>query len=489
MFAIRDLLAQSDLGLVGLHVGAGAASPISWASSSDLPDPTPFLVPDQLLLTTGTQFADDAPAAVFHDYVAALQRRDVRGIGFGTEVVRTTPAGLLTACREADLALVEVPYRTPFLAIIRRVARELERESRARDDWALAASRAISGAALPRGDVGAVLRELAARLDAVIVLFDADGETERSFPRLRAGAPEPEIAAEARRLLNAGSRAAAEIGPQTAPTLLQTIGPAGELGGVLAVTGASLDRAARTVLAAAVALVEVGVAEARRAARGTLARNAVLLRLLREGRGDLAAQVAEAAGAALPTGALVVVVTDAGDDRALRALAEREARAGDRLAVVDGGLLVALATPRKAAATAARLTGWGGTVGTAAVEDLTALDIGIARADAARRIAAPASALRWEDLPDAADLRVRDDALAALVPAIAATPAGAAEIAAADAWFLENCNWGAAARRLDAHPHTVRDRVTSLSRRLALDLGGFEGRARLWAILRAARAS
>ena len=35
---------------------------MGWAHSSDLADPTPFLEVDNLLLTTGTQFAADAPA-------------------------------------------------------------------------------------------------------------------------------------------------------------------------------------------------------------------------------------------------------------------------------------------------------------------------------------------------------------------------------------------------------------------------------------------
>jgi PucR family transcriptional regulator, purine catabolism regulatory protein len=486
--SLADLLAQDDLGLAELHRGAGADRPISWASSSDLRDPTPFLVADQLLLTTGQQFAEDAGPAAFDAYVERLRRRDVLGIGFGTEVARNgTPAGLVDACRAADLALVEVPYRTPFLAIIRRVAHELERAARARDDWALAASRAISGAALPRGDVSAVLAELAARLGARVLLFDADGELERAHPRARASDPAPELADAARRLLAAGVRAATELGADdgsdTAATLLQTIGPADELAGVLAVTGPRPDRAARTVLASAIALVEVGVAESRRAARGDLARDAVLVRLLREGRADLAAGIAEAADSPLPSGPVAVVATSVPRPEARRALAEREAQGAGRLVLVEGELVVLVIGARAAAGTASRLARWGHAVGTAGIDGLADLDVGIARAEAAHRRADVGIAVAWEDLPAPSDLGGAAEVAAALLAPIAATPAGAAEIEAATAWFAENCSWGGAARRLGLHPHTVRDRVASLGGRLDVDLGDFAGRARLWTLL------
>ena len=47
-----------------------------WAHSSDLADPTPFLDAGHVLLTTGTQFGDDAEAddlAAFDAYVARLR--------------------------------------------------------------------------------------------------------------------------------------------------------------------------------------------------------------------------------------------------------------------------------------------------------------------------------------------------------------------------------------------------------------------------------
>jgi purine catabolism regulator len=58
---VSALLAHRELGLrlltpaTDLPDGALDAD-VSWVHSSDLADPTPFVIPGQVLLTTGTQF-------------------------------------------------------------------------------------------------------------------------------------------------------------------------------------------------------------------------------------------------------------------------------------------------------------------------------------------------------------------------------------------------------------------------------------------------
>src|SRR5690606_1991085 len=77
---------------------------------TDLPDPTPFLTEDLVLLTTGTQFRDEDDEAI-DAYVRRLRTRGVAALGFGTEVVREgIPAALAEACRRHGLPLFEVPY-------------------------------------------------------------------------------------------------------------------------------------------------------------------------------------------------------------------------------------------------------------------------------------------------------------------------------------------------------------------------------------------
>jgi len=216
--------------------------------------------------------------------------------------------------------------------------------------------------------------------------------------------------------------------------------------------------------------------------RSKLARDSVILRLIRERRADLAVDVAAAAGMRLAGDG--VLVATAADAAATGVLAEREAGAENRLVVMDKARLVVFASKRVIASTARRLTVEGHRVGTASLATLDDIDLAVARADAARARAWDGHRLDWSDLP----LDATDAPTAALrVAEIATTEQGSAEVAAAEAWFEENCNWGAAARRLALHPHTVRHRVESFARRLELDLAAFSARVQLWRALEAFR--
>jgi purine catabolism regulator len=126
-----------------------------WVHSSDLDDPTPFLSPGDALLTTGTQWASDDEIA---PWVGRLAAAGVPAVGFGTEVIRDgTPDALADACAHHGIALIEVPYRTPFIAVARAVA-DLDAEERyARVRWTLATQRAIAVAALKPAGLGAVI--------------------------------------------------------------------------------------------------------------------------------------------------------------------------------------------------------------------------------------------------------------------------------------------------------------------------------------------
>lgn len=485
---LRDLVRAPDLGLVALVDGNSEAVPISWATSSDLLDPTPFLVPDQLVLTTGRQFTEGADAAEFTRYVAALQAGAVVGIGFGSEVLREeTPAALVDACAEAGMPLVEVPYRTPFLAIIRRVARELERDAHLRDDWALSSLRAISAAALPRGEVEAVLRELATRLAARVLLFDADGDLAVAYPRQRPSDTADEVVAEVRRLIATGTRAAADVVSDDHVMNLQTLGPAGASAGALVVIGPSLDRAARTVIGAAIALIEVGAASSRRSTTAELARNVAQYRLLNEGRVDLADQIA-ATGSGVPGLPASVVVCECDSQIVLDELASREVRTHGTLVFTEGAVLVCIVPRSAASRTADRLAARAARVGMAGFDQWDALRAARSRAEIALQHAADGGIASWESLLAADEAMVQPEERGmGLLPDIAAEDLGTAELAAAEAWFAANCNWGAAAEDLGMHPHTVRDRVRALAARLGTDLDSFEGRSTLWRMIRGYR--
>lgn len=131
---LRDYL----LGLV-LIAGAGEGvneQPVQWVHSSDLIDPTPFLTPRTVLLTTGAQFADTLDDDIAGAYVQRLLSVGVTalGVAIGVQWDRIPPS-LIDACDRMQLPLFRVPYDTPFLAVVRTAARLIEAEQHTTEPW------------------------------------------------------------------------------------------------------------------------------------------------------------------------------------------------------------------------------------------------------------------------------------------------------------------------------------------------------------------
>ena len=493
---------------LGLRLLAGSdETEVGWAHSSDLLDPTPFLEVDNLLLTTGTQFAADAPASAYDDYVARLTAVGVGALGFGTEVVRVTPEPLVAACLGQDLPLLEVPYRTPFLALARRIADARAAQDHARDLWALDAQRALSLAALSAERIAGVLEELSRRLTATVLLLDAHGEvlSEHGRPPLDA-AQRSAVQTEARRLLHRRLRSGSALdlpdrggtgrsGRPVRTVTMQTLGRRDELRGVLAVTVTDRpDTAATAVITSAVALAEFAVEDAARREESTLALNAQLFQLALVGHVDAVADVLVAAGRELPEAPvrlLLTALSAAGDAGELEhALTVRTARSQQwvlatrwqhRFAVVVG----AGAAQEAAEVIAARQTpvvmsrpvGWADLVA-ALHETRDALD------------SAPQDAGVIElETSAILGLLSRDDietlARERLAPLLAA-PDGADLRRVLETWLRQNAAWDPAARELGMHRHTLKAQVRRAGTLIRLDLDTFEAKAELWAMLTAA---
>ncbi len=292
---------------------AARARPWGWVHSSDLADPTPFLSPGDALLTTGTQWASDDDIA---PWVARLAAAGVPAIGFGTEVIRDgTPDALAEACATHGVALLEVPYRTPFIAVARTVA-DLDAEERyARVRWTLETQRAIAVAALRPTGLSAVVAELARRIGAEAGIVSAGGD-------VLGATPPPPVLDEALGMLRAGRRAARTLDDWS----LQTVGAATALTGVLAIGPGSLhDDAERAVVTSVVALAGLaGVADTD-ALVAEAAETAARLSVLRSA-------VQAALVASEPSSALVAEPLDPGDPTALvQPLLEHDALTGDDL--------------------------------------------------------------------------------------------------------------------------------------------------------------
>ena len=96
--------------------------PVRWAHVSELADPVPYMEGGELLLITALKLDAEDPEAM-RRYVRRLAGAGVVGLGFAVGVnYEETPKALVDAAEEEGLPLLEVPRRTPFLAISKAVS-------------------------------------------------------------------------------------------------------------------------------------------------------------------------------------------------------------------------------------------------------------------------------------------------------------------------------------------------------------------------------
>ena len=319
---LNALLARPELQLRLVWADDAARTrPWGWVHSSDLVDPAPFLSPGDALLTTGTQWASDADIA---PWVARLAVAGVPAVGFGTEVIRDgTPDALAEACGAHGIALLEVPYRTPFIAVARAVA-DLDAEERyARVRWTLETQRAIAVAALKPAGLGAVVGELARRIGAEAGIVRAgDSAAVDTDVAVLGDTPPIAVRDEALGMLRAGRRAARTVDGWN----LQTVGAATALTGVLAIgPGSAHDDAERAVVTSVVALAGLAGVTDRDAHAASATDTAARLAALQSA-------VREALVTSEPSPLLVAEPLDPGDPGALvQPLLEHDAATGDEL--------------------------------------------------------------------------------------------------------------------------------------------------------------
>lgn len=504
---VRALLSRHELRL-RLATTAGDTAldaAVRWVHSSDLADPTPFLTEDVVLLTTGTQFSDGS-AAEAEAYVGRLRARGVRGLGFGTEVVRDgIPDPLREACERDGMPLFEVPYRTPFIAVARAAAEAIAAQAYARRSWALDAQRALARAALRPDGFDATIAELARQLGGWVGLYDAAGALTHAHAAPAAGGVgEPAgsgegededdelrsaVDAEVAALLRRGGGTGAAMRLLGRPVTLQTLGSGGQRG-VLATAGTELDSDARAVVTAVVATTGLAL-EQRRMTAGAWSRlRAALVDLVVAGRLDLARAVATDAWGAFPAAPFVVAVADPAAPTGARELLDHHAATGrlfygrDR----DAVLLVAAASDRPLLDEIAEHLTWRLGVAPAPTdaEVLAARD----RARLARDRGRPGIATDVADAPgdlldDLATVAARARAGAELAGLRSHDARhGTALEATLTAWLEHDGAHESTARALGVHRHTVRARIALTQRLLGRDLTSFADRAAVWTALR-----
>jgi purine catabolism regulator len=473
---------------------------IAWVHSSDLVDPTPFLSPGQVLLTTGTHFPAEPETDDFYDrYVSRLIALGIMGLGFGTDVIRDgTPDGLVRACREAGLPLFEVPYKTPFIALIRFVADISAEDSYARDGWALRAQRAISLAALRPDGLSATLAELATQLGGWVALFDSGGSLDRVFPAGALGEPTIEaVRGDVARLLRSGQRSSATVTAGTESLTLQTLGATGRLRGALAIGGTSVrDRASEQVVTSVIALASLALEQNHALDRTKGHLRSGLLHMLLGGETKLVDGIARQMWGALPVAPVCIAVADTTPDEVDSMVEYLELRVEGRSAplfyAVEGDTVVLCVRAADLATVEEFAREFGARVGVSAPAHYDSLrdawhQAGMALAQAQTSTDAPGHLLHFESLSRNGMLAfvagedARELGNAILKPLLDHDAAEDTRlVSAVRVWLSHNGQFEAAARELGVHRHTLRAWIALASELLGRDLGSFQARAELW---------
>ena len=491
---VWDIMATPQLALRPLTPRDTFDRSVNWVHNSDLDDPTPFLAEGQVLLTTGRQFVDN-PAPDFVAYVSRLTAAGVEALGFGTEVVtHGVPDLLVEACAAAGLALFEVPYRIPFIAISRLVADNEAAQTRAEFDHALAAQNDIARAAVGTGRLSAAAARAAEHLECQVWIFDADGEVVSDRGESPVPDCPPDIRSSVNTLLARARRARVVDDVPHEHRIVQTLGPSGQLCGAVAWSRSSefgdIDRSVMTVLAA---LAEVSLEQTENLRVGHRAILEQLFQLLKDGRVDSVRRAVRVAGIELPTERFAVAALDLSDTSAnVRDVLERRAaRTESRFfAVSDGRHLLVLIDTSQLAAERRFFRINELTVGLSAEVGWAELTVAITQAVRSLEAAPPGSVTEFDSLVGEsffgllASSSVADIAHARLASVIDSDE-GLGLLRFAQVWLRHNGQWDPAARELGVHRHGLKARMQRLAELTNLGLDSFQGRAELWAMLAA----
>ena len=180
------------------------------------------------------------------------------------------PAPLVAAAEKAGLPLLEVPERTPFIAVTKAVSRLLAAEEYDEAARGFAAQRELIRAALTADDGGAaaVVARLAKHVGGFALVLDPAGGVVHASPA-SAAARAADLAGEIARLRPKGLLASAVVSGADEYVVIQPLGVRGRARGFLAV-GAPRAAAAndQAVVNLAVSLLSLSLARSEGRTRG-----------------------------------------------------------------------------------------------------------------------------------------------------------------------------------------------------------------------------
>ncbi|MCQ8768612.1 PucR family transcriptional regulator [Streptomyces telluris] len=544
---LTSLVHHSALKLTVLAGEDRLDRPVRWAHVSELADPVPWMDGGELLLITALKIDAEDPEAM-RRYVRRLVRAGVVGLGFAVGVnYERVPDALVDAAGGEGLPLLEVPRRTPFIAITKAVSAAIAADQYRAVTAGFEAQRELTRAALGPEGPAALVARLAAHLDGWAALYDASGSVVAAAPEWAARRA-ARLGADVERLRERPAPATAVVGTDPAEegadrVELQSLGSGRRARGVLAVgTGAPLGTAERYAVHSAIALLTLTTERSRALQEAEQRLGAALLRMLLAGEPDHARAVAGDLYGSLLDAPFRVIVAEAVEIPAdadtigpegegepavepLAVLADTLETAAGRVAepllvVPDGERLVVLAPDGGAVAAACgeharAIEARRGTK--ARPRDRSAAapacDLVIGLSAPAGPIAAAAAFRQAEQALSVARRRGRvlveheevaagsvlpllaDDAVRAFADGMLralrehdATGRGDL-VASLRAWLSRHGQWDAAAADLGVHRHTLRYRMRRVEEILGRSLDDPDVRMELWLALKATAAS
>ncbi|WP_200303450.1 PucR family transcriptional regulator [Streptomyces adelaidensis] len=266
--------------------------PVRWAHVSELADPVPYMEGGELLLITALKLDAEDPETM-RRYVRRLAEAGVVGLGFAVGVnYEDIPKALVDAAESEGLPLLEVPRRTPFLAISKAVSAAIAADQYRAVTAGFAAQRELTRQAMTDGPAG-LLTALAAQLDGWAALYDASGAVVAVAPdwaERRAG----RLTADVERLRDRPPPASAVVGGEDRVEL-HSLGSGRRARAALAVgTAAALGTAERYAVHSAIALLTLTTQRSRSLYAAEQRIGAAVLRMLLAGEPDHARAVAGA---------------------------------------------------------------------------------------------------------------------------------------------------------------------------------------------------
>ncbi|MFI1177970.1 PucR family transcriptional regulator [Streptomyces sp. NPDC020799] len=532
---LASLVHHSALKLVVLAGEDRLDTPVRWAHVSELADPVPWMDGGELLLITAMKI-DAADPEAMRPYVRRLVRAGVVGLGFAVGVnYDEVPRALVEAAAEEGLPLLEVPRKTPFIAISKAVSAAMAADQYRAVTAGFEAQRELTRAALGPEGPAALLARLAAHLDGWAALYDTSGAVVAAAPDWAARRA-ARLTRDVERLRERPAPATAVVGSDPAEegadrVELQSLGSGRRARGVLAVgTAAPLGTAERYAVQSAIALLTLTTERSRTLQDAEARLGAAVLRMLLAGEPDHARAVAgDLYGSLLDAPFRVLVAEAATEDSeqdedapdplgvladAVDTAAGRAAEAvlvvpdGERLVVLasDGGAAVAAcaeharaieerrgtkARPRDRSAAApdddlvVGLSAPVGTVAAASAFRQAEQALSVARRRG-RVLVEHEEVAAGSVLPLLADDAVRAFADGMLRALREHDATGRGDLVASlRAWLSRHGQWDAAAADLGVHRHTLRYRMRRVEEILGRSLDDPDVRMELWLALKA----